>query len=91
MELDVADPKSIQNLYKAVIEQYRNPPKIIVNSAGITRDNWLLKMSEDDYDNVLNVNLKVTLLLLSCYEILYYFLNNIFIFSEISIYTKLFE
>ncbi len=32
----------------------------MVNSAGITRDGYMLKMSEADYDAVLNVNLKGT-------------------------------
>ena len=31
---------------------------ILVNNAGITRDNLLLRMSEDDFDKVINVNLK---------------------------------
>lgn len=33
---------------------------MIVNSAGITRDGFLLKMSENDFDSVINVNLKVS-------------------------------
>lgn len=59
MELDVSDPKSVQNLLKAVLDEYKVPPRIVVNSAGVTRDNWLLKLSEEDYDSVMNVNLKV--------------------------------
>lgn len=31
---------------------------ILVNNAGITRDNLLMKMSEEDFDAVLNTNLK---------------------------------
>jgi 3-oxoacyl-[acyl-carrier protein] reductase len=34
------------------------PVSILVNNAGITRDNLLLRMSEDDWDNVLDTNLK---------------------------------
>ncbi|CAH0722254.1 unnamed protein product, partial [Brenthis ino] len=67
MELDVADAKSVQNLLKNVIAQYKNPPKIVVNSAGITRDNWLLKLSEEDYDSVLNINLKGTFLVMQTF------------------------
>lgn len=59
VELNVADSKSVQNLLTTVLEQYKKPPTIVVNSAGITRDNWLMKLSEEDYDAVLNVNLKV--------------------------------
>lgn len=60
MELDVSDSKSVQGLLQNVLQQYKAPPTIVVNSAGITRDNWLLKMSESDYDSVLDVNLKVS-------------------------------
>lgn len=59
MELDVSDAKSVQNMLQAIIAEYKTPPRIVVNSAGITRDNWLLKLSEEDYDTVVNVNLKV--------------------------------
>lgn len=36
------------------------PPTILVNCAGITRDGWIEKMSESDWDRVLDVNLKGT-------------------------------
>ena len=35
-------------------------PDIVVNSAGITRDGYMLKMTEENYDAVLDVNLKGT-------------------------------
>lgn len=60
VELDVSDPGAVRNLLKTTLDQYSAPPTIIVNSAGITRDNWLLKLSQEDYDSVLNVNLKVS-------------------------------
>lgn len=59
MELDVGDSKSVQNLLDVVMKQYKAPATIVVNSAGITRDNWMLKMSEADFDSVININLKV--------------------------------
>lgn len=59
VEVDVGSSKSVQTLLNTVLKQYNAPPTIVVNSAGITRDNWLLKLSEEDYDAVLNVNLKV--------------------------------
>ncbi|XP_050356716.1 estradiol 17-beta-dehydrogenase 8 [Nymphalis io] len=67
MELDVSDLKSVQNLLQAIISEYKTPPRIVVNSAGITRDNWLLKLSEEDYDSVLNVNLKGTFLVMQTF------------------------
>lgn len=39
------------------------PVHILVNNAGITRDNLLLRMSADDFDRVLDVNLKSAFLL----------------------------
>ncbi|KAM3966829.1 estradiol 17-beta-dehydrogenase 8 [Aphomia sociella] len=64
VELDVSDSSSVQNLLQNTLKQYKTPPRIVVNSAGITRDNWLLKMSEEDYNSVLNVNLKGTFLVM---------------------------
>merc|ERR1711910_135848 len=43
-------------------EKYKRPPDIIVNSAGITKDGFLLRMKEDDFDKVIDVNLKGTFL-----------------------------
>ena len=44
------------------MEKYKRPPDIIVNSAGITKDGFLLRMKEDDFDQVIDVNLKGTFL-----------------------------
>ncbi|XP_045453103.1 estradiol 17-beta-dehydrogenase 8 [Melitaea cinxia] len=67
MELDVSDAKSVQNMFQAIIAEYKTPPSIVVNSAGVTRDNWLLKLSEEDYDTVINVNLKGTFLIMQIF------------------------
>ncbi|CAB3257310.1 unnamed protein product [Arctia plantaginis] len=67
VELDVSDPSAVRNLLKTTLDQYKAPPTIIVNSAGITRDNWLLKLSQEDYDSVLNVNLKGTFLMMQTF------------------------
>jgi 3-oxoacyl-[acyl-carrier protein] reductase len=40
------------------IEEELGPISILVNNAGITRDNLLLRMSEEDWDQVISVNLK---------------------------------
>ncbi|XP_053695811.1 estradiol 17-beta-dehydrogenase 8 [Sabethes cyaneus] len=63
-EMDVSSSASIEKVLKAVVEKYQRPPMIVVNSAGITRDNFLLKMPEPDFDAVINVNLKGTWLML---------------------------
>lgn len=41
------------------MQQYKKPPSIVINCAGITRDNFLLKLSEEDFNEVIDVNLKV--------------------------------
>lgn len=40
------------------IEQNYGPVLVLVNNAGITKDNLLLRMSEDDWDDILNIHLK---------------------------------
>ena len=46
-------------IYKNHLFPFPKAPSIVVNSAGITRDNFLLKMDENSWNAVLNVNLKV--------------------------------
>lgn len=58
-EMDVSSSDSIQTALNEVIAKYKKPPSIVVNSAGITKDNFLLKLSEQDFDDVVSVNLKV--------------------------------
>ena len=60
--LDVSDRASVNETFESVVAQH-GTPKILVNSAGITRDNLLHRISESDWDTVLNVNLKGTFLL----------------------------
>jgi 3-oxoacyl-[acyl-carrier protein] reductase len=54
---DVADAQGVQDVIKGV-EESLGPVGILVNNAGITRDGLLLRMSDDDWDRVLAVNLK---------------------------------
>ncbi|XP_046739413.1 estradiol 17-beta-dehydrogenase 8 [Diprion similis] len=62
LTVDVTSSKSINETFKSVIDRYAKPPTLVVNSAGITRDNYMLKLSEEDFDQVINVNLKGTFL-----------------------------
>lgn len=61
LELNVGSSDSVNNALQKVLDHYKQPPSVVVNCAGITRDNFLLKMSEADFDEVINVNLKVNL------------------------------
>lgn len=42
-----------------MFKDYPAPPTVVVNAAGITRDNFMLKMSLQDFESVFNVNVKV--------------------------------
>ncbi|CAH2068281.1 unnamed protein product, partial [Iphiclides podalirius] len=66
-ELDVSSSNSVADLLTKLQKQFKKPPTIIINSAGITRDNWLLKLSEDDFDSVQDVNLKGTFLVMQTF------------------------
>lgn len=54
---DVTKGDELQSVFRS-IEEELGPVSILVNNAGITRDNLLLRMSEEDWDQVLSVNLK---------------------------------
>lgn len=56
---DVSDPVQAQALIKFAIDTYGDL-NILVNNAGITRDNLMMLMSEDDWDSVIDTNLKST-------------------------------
>jgi 3-oxoacyl-[acyl-carrier protein] reductase len=57
MILDVADDASIQKVLSAIESRY-GQLDILVNNAGITRDNLLMRMKDDEWDSVLDTNLK---------------------------------
>lgn len=59
IELDVTNAEQIKSVLDQAIDKYKRPPTLAVNCAGITRDAFLLKMDDSDFDLVLNVNLKV--------------------------------
>jgi 3-oxoacyl-[acyl-carrier protein] reductase len=55
--LDVNDNKSIESLINHIEESY-GEINILVNNAGITKDTLLMKMKDEDWDEVMNTNLK---------------------------------
>ena len=57
VQANVADPDDVAKLMKQAIETYGSLD-ILVNNAGITRDNLLMRMKEEDWDAVINTNLK---------------------------------
>lgn len=54
--LNVADPESVQALIKDIAAN-EGAPTILVNNAGITKDNLLLRMSEEEWNDVINTDL----------------------------------
>jgi len=54
---DVIDPAQVDSAVAAA-ERTLGPISILVNNAGLTRDNLLVRLSEEDWDTVLDANLK---------------------------------
>ena len=54
--LDVRNNESVKDLIKDISDQ-EGAPLILVNNAGITRDNLLLRMSEEEWDDIINTDL----------------------------------
>jgi 3-oxoacyl-[acyl-carrier protein] reductase len=56
MKLDVGDDGSVSAVIKDITDRYE-APLVLVNNAGITRDNILMRMKADEWDDVVNTNL----------------------------------
>ena len=54
---DVSDPAAVDALFASVGDT-QGAPSVLVNNAGIARDTLLMRMSDEDWDRVLAVNLK---------------------------------
>lgn len=59
--VDVGDAEAVTRTMDAVLEQHGHLD-VLVNNAGITKDNLIIRMSEADWDAVIRVNLKGTFL-----------------------------
>lgn len=57
MQCNVSDFASSEEFVKEVLAKYKKVD-ILVNNAGVTRDNLIMRMTEEDYDAVLDTNLK---------------------------------
>ena len=56
LKLDVADSDSITAVIKTINDEF-GIPTILVNNAGITRDNLLMRMKDDEWDDIISTNL----------------------------------
>ena len=65
-KLDLNDRDSIKDL-TSLLDSKEIHPDILINNAGITRDNIMLRMQEDEWDNVINVHLNGQYLLIKSF------------------------
>jgi 3-oxoacyl-[acyl-carrier protein] reductase len=56
LKLDVGDAESVAEVMKTVNDGY-GAPAVLVNNAGITRDNLLMRMKDEEWDSIINTNL----------------------------------
>ena len=56
MKLNVTDNDQVTSVLKAVTEEY-GAVDVLINNAGITRDNILVRMKEEEWDDIINTNL----------------------------------
>lgn len=54
---DVSSSESVDQLFEAIIAEM-GTPSVLVNNAGITKDTLMLRMKDEDWDRVIDVNLK---------------------------------
>jgi 3-oxoacyl-[acyl-carrier protein] reductase len=59
IKVDVANSRDVEQMVQTVLEHF-GQVDILINNAGITRDKLILRMTEEDWDTVLNINLKGT-------------------------------
>jgi len=57
VQADVSNEASVKEMVKEVIGEFGSLD-ILVNNAGVTRDNLLMRMKEEEFDEVININLK---------------------------------
>jgi len=62
LPVDVSVGRSVHSMISEIRHNFDTVPSIVCNSAGITRDNFLLKMDEKCWDEVMDINLKGTFL-----------------------------
>ncbi|HWL12969.1 MAG TPA: 3-oxoacyl-[acyl-carrier-protein] reductase [Ureibacillus sp.] len=57
VKANVSDNESVQNLMSQALEAFGSID-VLINNAGITRDNLIMRMKEDEWDDVISTNLK---------------------------------
>ncbi|MEN2985668.1 MAG: 3-oxoacyl-[acyl-carrier-protein] reductase [Thermodesulfovibrionaceae bacterium] len=57
VKADVSNTEEVKRLFEETVKKFQKI-EILINNAGITKDNLLIRMKDEDWDAVLNVNLK---------------------------------
>jgi 3-oxoacyl-[acyl-carrier protein] reductase len=57
VKCDVTDGTQVDAAFAAIEEEFGGPVEVLISNAGITRDGLLLRMSADDFGNVIDANL----------------------------------
>jgi len=60
---DLGDAAATEALWKSIVER-AGEPSILVNNAGLTRDGLIMRMKDEDWDRVMDVNLKGAFLMI---------------------------
>lgn len=60
-KMDVSSSEEVKSTVDCLGEDFRQPVSAVVNNAGIVRESFLLDITEQKFDRVINVNLKVTI------------------------------
>jgi 3-oxoacyl-[acyl-carrier protein] reductase len=56
LALNVTDPDSVTTVLKTIADEF-GAPTVLVNNAGITRDNILMRMKDDEWNDIIDTNL----------------------------------
>ena len=60
LEIDICNRDSVNEALQASFKKYSKPANVVVNCAGIIKDELLLKMEPPKFEEVINVNLTVS-------------------------------
>ena len=58
VQVDIANRQSIQNAIKKTIEHFKQPIEILINNGAIAQEKLFLTISDEDWENVLDINLQ---------------------------------
>ncbi|MFL2887157.1 MAG: 3-oxoacyl-[acyl-carrier-protein] reductase [Candidatus Pelagibacter sp.] len=62
-KFDISEHKEIENFINKISDQFENKIDVLINNAGVTRDNLSIRMKEEEWKKVIDINLTSTFLL----------------------------